>query len=62
MQRLAKSMPLVEHRRLAESTREKLETFKTYVPVINAICNPGEEQSRRVRDYPRKVVLSWTDG
>lgn len=34
-------MPLAEHRRLAEGTRDKLEEFKTYLPVLSSICNPG---------------------
>jgi len=41
LQRLTKSMPLAEHRRLAEGTRDKLEEFRTYLPVISAVCNPG---------------------
>ncbi|KAF5834888.1 hypothetical protein DUNSADRAFT_8192 [Dunaliella salina] len=41
LQRLTKSMPLAEHRRLAEATRDKLEEFRTYLPVISAVCNPG---------------------
>ncbi|GFH14247.1 uncharacterized protein HaLaN_10266, partial [Haematococcus lacustris] len=41
MQRLAKSMQLAEHRRLAEESRVKLEGFKALLPIISAVCNPG---------------------
>ncbi|GAX82307.1 hypothetical protein CEUSTIGMA_g9736.t1 [Chlamydomonas eustigma] len=41
MQRLSKSMPLVEQRNVAEGLRVKLEQFKTYIPIVASVCNPG---------------------
>lgn len=31
--------------RLADATRDKLEQFKGYMPILTALCNPGDWQS-----------------
>jgi hypothetical protein len=41
MQRLSKSMPLAEQRNVAEGLRVKLEQFKSYIPIVASVCNPG---------------------